>query len=136
MADSAICINPNDKRYKHFKNKKAIIPIINKSIPIIEDKCVNIKFGTGCLKITPAHSFNDYEIGKKYNLKCINILDKDGKINKNSPIYRGEDRFIVRKKILEKLKLNNEIEKIEPHESNIGFSERTNEIIEPRISTQ
>src|SRR5687768_4957951 len=99
MADTAICVNPNDERYKHLKGKRALIPLINRSIPIIEDEYVAMDFGTGCLKVTPAHDMNDYELGKKHNLEVIDILNDDGTLNEKAQIFVGEDRFIARKRI-------------------------------------
>src|SRR4051812_25930109 len=103
MADSAICINPTDERYTHLKGKRALIPLIGRSIPIIEDEYVAIDFGTGCLKVTPAHDMNDYELGKKHNLEVIDILNEDGTLNALAKIYVGEDRFVARKKIAKQL---------------------------------
>ncbi len=136
MADAAICINPNDERYKHLKGKKAIIPLINRAIPIIEDDYVTIDFGTGCLKVTPAHDMNDYELGKKHNLEIIDILNEDGTLNAKAQILVGEDRFIARKKIAKELEEKNYLTKVEEYKSNVGFSERTDAVIEPRLSLQ
>ncbi|MBX2962429.1 MAG: valine--tRNA ligase [Cyclobacteriaceae bacterium] len=136
MADTAICINPNDERYKHLKGKKAIIPLINRAIPIIEDEYVTMDFGTGCLKVTPAHDLNDYELGKKHNLQVIDILNENGTLNEKAIILVGEDRFIARKKIAKLLEEGNHLDKIEDYKSNVGFSERTDAVIEPRLSLQ
>jgi valyl-tRNA synthetase len=136
MADSAICVNPNDKRYKHLKGKRALIPLINRSIPIIEDEYVAIDFGTGCLKVTPAHDMNDYELGKKHNLEVIDILNEDGTLNEKAQILVGEDRFIARKKIAKLLEDKGNLVKVEDYNSNVGFSERTDAVIEPRLSLQ
>lgn len=136
MADSAICVNPTDERYKHLKGKRAIIPLINRSIPIIEDEYVAIDFGTGCLKVTPAHDMNDYELGKKHNLEVIDILNEDGTLNALAKIYIGEDRFIARKKIAKELEAKGFLVKAEDYTSNVGFSERTDAVIEPRLSLQ
>lgn len=136
MADSAICINPNDERYKHLKGKKAIIPLINRAIPIIEDEYVTMDFGTGCLKVTPAHDINDYELGKKHNLEVIDILNEDGALNNKAQILIGEDRFMARKKIAKRLEEGNHLSKVEDYKSNVGFSERTDAVIEPRLSLQ
>jgi valyl-tRNA synthetase len=136
MADSAICINPNDERYQHLKGKKAIIPLINKTIPIIEDEYVTMDFGTGCLKVTPAHDVNDYELGIKHKLAVIDILNDDGTLNTNAQLYIGEDRFIARKKIAKELEEKGFLQKIEEYKSNVGFSERTDAVIEPRLSMQ
>ena len=136
MGDSAICINPNDERYKHLKGKKAIIPLINRPIPIIEDEYVTMDFGTGCLKVTPAHDMNDYELGKRHNLEVIDILNEDGTLNAKAKIFVGEDRFIARKKISKELEEKNFLSKVEDYKSNVGFSERTDAVIEPRLSLQ
>jgi len=136
MADSAICVNPTDERYKHLKGKRAIIPLIDRSIPIIEDDYVSIDFGTGCLKVTPAHDMNDYELGRKHNLEVIDILNDDGTLNEKAKIFIGEDRFIARKKIAKALEEKGYLAKAEDYNSNVGFSERTDAVIEPRLSLQ
>ncbi len=136
MADTAICINPNDERYLRLKGKRAIIPLINRSIPIIEDEYVTMDFGTGCLKVTPAHDVNDYELGKKHNLEVIDILQEDGTLNEKAQILVGEDRFIARKKIGKLLEEGGHLNKVEEYKSNVGFSERTDAVIEPRLSLQ
>jgi valyl-tRNA synthetase len=136
MADAAICVNPNDERYKHLRGKKAIIPLINRAIPIIEDEYVEMDFGTGCLKVTPAHDMNDYELGKKHNLPVLDILNEDGTLNEKAQIFIGEDRFIARKKIAKELEAKEHMAKVEDYTSNVGFSERTNAVIEPRLSLQ
>jgi valyl-tRNA synthetase len=136
MADSAICVNPNDERYKHLKGKKALIPLINRAIPVIEDDYVAMDFGTGCLKVTPAHDMNDYELGRKHNLQVIDILNEDGTLNAKAEILVGEDRFIARKKIAKELEQKGHLSKVEDYNSNVGFSERTDAVIEPRLSLQ
>jgi len=136
MADAAICVNPNDERYKHLKGKKAIIPLINRAIPIIEDDYVAMDFGTGCLKVTPAHDMNDYELGKKHNLETIDILNEDGTLNEKAKVFIGEDRFIARKKIAKELEAKEHLAKVEDYTSSVGFSERTDAVIEPRLSLQ
>ena len=136
MADVAICINPNDPRFAHLKGKKAIIPLINRAIPIIEDEYVDMEFGTGCLKVTPAHDINDYELGVKHKLEVIDILADDGKLNEKAQILVGEDRFIARKKIGKLLAEIDQLEKVEDYKSNVGHSERTDAIIEPKLSLQ
>jgi valyl-tRNA synthetase len=136
MADSAICINPNDERFKHLKGKHVQIPLINRTIPIIEDDYVTIEFGTGCLKVTPAHDMNDYELGKKHNLEVIDILNDDGTLNDKAKIYIGEDRFVARKKIAKELEEKGYLAKVEEYKSNVGHSERTDAVIEPRLSLQ
>lgn len=136
LGDTAICINPKDHRYVHLKGKKAVVPLINRTIPIIFDEYVDMEFGTGCLKITPAHDPNDYELGKKHNLEVINILDASGKLNKNAQLHIGEDRFDVRKSISTELEESGYLIKMEDHINKIGFSERTDAVIEPRLSLQ
>jgi len=136
MADAAICINPNDDRFHHLKGKKAIIPLINKAIPIVEDDYVDMEFGTGCLKVTPAHDINDHEIGLRHNLEVIDIIDDNGKLNEKAQILVGEDRFVARKKIAKLLKEVDQLEKEEDYTNNVGHSERTDAVIEPKLSTQ
>ena len=136
MADAAICINPNDERYFHLHGKKAIIPLINKEIPIILDEYVTMDFGTGCLKVTPAHDLNDYELGIKHHLPVIDILNDDGTLNEKAQILVGEDRFAARKKIAVLLEEAGALEKVEDYKSQIGFSERTDAVIEPKLSMQ
>ena len=136
LGDSAICMNPKDKRYLHLKGKKAIVPLINRIIPIIYDDYVDMDFGTGALKITPAHDINDYQIGDKHGLETIDIIDDDGSLNKNAQLYIGQDRFEVRKQISIDLKKEGFLNKIEDHKNKVGFSERTNAVIEPKLSMQ
>ncbi|WP_164122146.1 MULTISPECIES: valine--tRNA ligase [Sphingobacterium] len=136
MADSAVCINPNDERYTHLKGKTLLVPLVNREIPIIEDEYVDIEFGTGCLKVTPAHDLNDYQLGQKHNLPVIDILNDDGTLNDKAEILIGEDRFIARKKIAKLLEEVEQIEKIEDYKSQVGFSERTDAVIEPKLSMQ
>ncbi len=136
MADSAICINPADERYLHLKGKKVIIPLVNRTIPIIEDEYVEMDFGTGCLKVTPAHDLNDYELGLKHNLPVIDILNDDGTLNQNAAVCTGEDRFVARKKITRMLEESGHLERIEEYKSQVGFSERTDAVIEPKLSMQ
>ena len=136
MADAAICVNPNDERHFWMKGKKVLIPLINKEIPIIEDDYVEMDFGTGCLKVTPAHDAHDYEIGLRHNLPVLDIIDDRGRLNEDAQILVGEDRFEARKKIVEMLKEAGNIEKIEDYTSPVGYSERTNAVIEPRLSAQ
>ena len=136
MADAAICINPEDERYHWLKDKKVLIPLINKEIPIIEDSYVAMDFGTGCLKVTPAHDVNDYEIGMRHNLPVLDIIDDHGHLNEKAQILVGEDRFDARKKIVTMLQEAGNLEKMEDYTSPIGYSERTNAVIEPRLSMQ
>ena len=136
MADAAVSINPDDERYHWLRGKKVLIPLINKEIPIIEDSYVEIGFGTGCLKVTPAHDINDYEIGLRHNLPVTDIIDDHGKLNEKAQILVGEDRFVARKKIEKMLQEAGCLEKVEEYISPIGYSERTHAVIEPRLSTQ
>ena len=136
MADAAVCVNPNDERHHWLKGKKVLIPLINKEIPIIEDEYVEMDFGTGCLKVTPAHDAHDYEIGLRHNLPVLDIIDDHGRLNEDAQILVGEDRFEARKKIAIMLEEAGNIEKIEDYTSPIGYSERTNCVIEPRLSAQ
>jgi valyl-tRNA synthetase len=136
MADTAICVNPKDKRYQHLVGKKALIPLINRAIPIIQDDYVTMDFGTGCLKVTPAHDMNDYELGIKHNLPVIDILNNDGTLNEKAQLFIGEDRFVARKKIVKRLQEQEHLSKVEDYSSNVGFSERTDAVIEPRLSLQ
>ena len=136
LGDSAICVNPKDKRYSHLKDKKAIIPLIEREIPIIFDDYVDIKFGTGALKITPAHDINDYQIGDKHALDIIDILNDDGTLNESAQLYIGKDRFAVREEISLNLQKSGYLVKIEEYQTKVGFSERTNTVIEPKLSMQ
>lgn len=136
MADTAICINPNDLRFDHLKGKSVFIPLINREIPVIEDEYVDMEFGTGCLKVTPAHDLNDYELGVKHKLQVIDILNDDGTLNENAQILVGEDRFTARKMISKMLEVAGSLEKVEDYKSQIGFSERTDAAIEPKLSMQ
>ena len=136
MADAAICVNPNDERHFWMKGKKVLIPLINKEIPIIEDDYVEMDFGTGCLKVTPAHDAHDYEIGLRHNLPILDIIDDHGRLTEEAQILVGEDRFDARKKIVKMLEEAGNIEKIEDYTSPVGYSERTNAVIEPRLSAQ
>ncbi|MBB2145465.1 valine--tRNA ligase [Pedobacter sp. LMG 31464] len=136
MADAAICINPNDERFRHLKGKKVFVPLVNHEIPVIEDEYVDIEFGTGCLKVTPAHDLNDYELGVKHKLPVTDILNDDGTLNELAVILVGEDRFVARKKIAKMLEEAGHLEKIEDYKSQVGFSERTDAAIEPKLSMQ
>ncbi|KQR91879.1 valine--tRNA ligase [Chryseobacterium sp. Leaf180] len=136
FGDTAVCINPNDDRYAHLKGKNVIVPIVNRVIPIIEDEYVDIEFGTGALKITPAHDINDYEIGKKHNLQMIDSLDDDANLNEHGLHYAGKNRFVVRKQIAKELEENNLLLKAEDYNNKVGTSERTGAVIEPKVSVQ
>lgn len=136
LGDSAICINPNDERYQHLKGKQAIVPIANRTIPIIWDEYVDMEFGTGCLKVTPAHDTNDYDLGKKHDLETIDILNDNGTLNENGLHYNGMDRFEVRKAIEKELYDKGYLVKTEDHINKVGYSERTTAVIEPKLSLQ
>lgn len=136
LGDTAICINPNDERFKHLHGKKAFVPLINREVPIILDEYVDMEFGTGCLKVTPAHDINDYELGIKHNLESVDIFNDDGTLNKAAQIYVGQDRFKVRDKITIELQEKEHIVKIEDYVNKVGFSERTDVAIEPKLSMQ
>jgi valyl-tRNA synthetase len=136
LGDSAICINPNDARFKHLHGKQAIVPIVNRTIPIIQDEYVDLEFGTGCLKVTPAHDTNDYELGKKHNLETIDIFNANGTLNAEGLHYEGMDRFEVKKAIEKELYDKGYLVKTEDHINKVGFSERTDAVIEPRLSLQ
>ena len=136
MADAAICVNPADERYHWLKGKKVLIPLINKEIPVIEDSYVEMDFGTGCLKVTPAHDVNDYEIGLRHNLPVLEIIDDHGRLNEKAQILVGEDRFDARKKIVKMLEEAGNLLKVEEYTSPVGYSERTNAVIEPKLSAQ
>ena len=136
LGDTAICINPKDERYHHLKGKKAIVPICNRVIPIIEDEYVDVEFGTGCLKVTPAHDENDKNLGEKHNLEIIDIFNEDASLNSYGLHYEGKDRFVVRKEIAKELKDEGFLIKTEQHINKVGTSERTKAVIEPRLSDQ
>ncbi len=136
LGDTAICVNPNDARYKHLHGKKALVPLINREIQIIADEYVDMEFGTGCLKVTPAHDINDYELGIKFNLETIDVFNENGTLNKNGLHYEGKDRFEVRKLIEKELEEKGYLVKTEDHINKVGFSERTNAVIEPKLSLQ
>ena len=136
MGDTAMCINPNDPKNQHLKGKKVIVPLVNRVIPVIEDEYVDIEFGTGCLKVTPAHDVNDYMLGEKHNLQSINIFNDDATISEAAGMYVGMDREAVRKQIVIDLKEAHLLEKVEDYNNKVGYSERTNVPIEPKLSMQ
>ena len=136
LGDTAICIHPEDGRYTHLKGKRAIVPICNRSIPIIEDEYVDLEFGTGCLKVTPAHDENDKVLGEKHKLEIIDIFNPDATLNEHGLHYEGKDRFVVRKEITNELKDLGHLSKTEPYTNKVGTSERTKAVIEPRLSEQ
>jgi len=136
LGDTAICINPNDDRFKHLKGKNAIVPLCNRVIPIIEDEYVDIEFGTGCLKVTPAHDENDKNLGDKHNLEVIDIFNDDATLNSFGLHYQGKGRFVVREEISKELKEKGFLVKTESYINKVGTSERTKAVIEPRLSDQ
>lgn len=136
LGDTAVCIHPDDERYKHLHGKKVLVPLINREVPIITDTYVDREFGTGVLKVTPAHDINDYELGQKYNLPAIDIFNDNGTLNEKAEIFIGEDRFVVRESIVKKLQEVGQIAKIEEYVNKVGFSERTDAVIEPKLSMQ
>ena len=136
MADAAICVNPADERHHWLRGKKVLIPLIGREIPVIEDDYVEMDFGTGCLKVTPAHDAHDYEIGLRHNLPVLDIIDDNGALNEKAQILVGQDRFEARKNIVKMLEDAGNLEKIEEYTSPVGYSERTNAVIEPKLSAQ
>ena len=136
FGDTAICINPNDERFSHLKGKKAIVPICGRVVPIIEDEYVDVEFGTGCLKVTPAHDTNDKVLGDKHNLEIIDIFNEDASLNSFGLHYQGKDRFVVREEISKELETIGALAKTETHLNKVGTSERTKAVIEPRLSDQ
>ena len=136
LGDTALCIHPDDAKNAHLKGKRVVVPMVNRSIPVIEDEYVDMEFGTGCLKVTPAHDVNDYMLGEKHHLPAIDIFNDDGTLNENGAPYTGMDRFEVRKQIEKDLQSAGLLEKVEPYVNKVGFSERTDVPIEPKLSTQ
>ena len=136
FGDTAVCINPNDERFAHLRGKNVIVPIVNRAVPIIKDEYVDIEFGTGALKITPAHDINDYEIGKRHGLQMIDSLDDDANLNEHGLHYAGKNRFVVRKEIAKELEEKDLLLKAEDYINKVGTSERTGAVIEPKVSVQ
>ena len=136
LGDTAVCVNPNDERYQWLKGKKVIVPLVGRAVPIIMDEYVEMDFGTGCLKVTPAHDVNDYMLGEKYNLPTIDIFNDNGTISEAGGMYIGKDRFDVRKEIVVDLEAAGLVEKIEDYNNKVGYSERTKVVIEPKLSMQ
>ena len=136
LGDSAVCVHPDDPRYTHMKGKRCIIPIVNRSVPIIFDDYIDMEFGTGALKVTPAHDINDHEIGQRHGLETIDILDKHGKLSEAAGFYIGQDRFVVRKQIAKDLEASGYLIKVEDIRNKVGYSERTDAVIEPKLSLQ
>ena len=136
MGDTAVCVNPNDERYLHLKGKNVVVPVVNRVVPIIFDEYVDAGFGTGALKVTPAHDINDFNLGQKYKLPVIDALTQDGKISEAAGAYVGMDRFACRKQIIKDLQEQGLIEKVEEIKNKVGYSERTDAVIEPKLSMQ
>ena len=136
LGDTAVCVNPADQRFHHLKGKQVYVPLINRPIPIIEDSYVDMEFGTGCLKITPAHDINDYEIGIRHNLPSIDIFNDDGTLSEKAQLFVGLDRFEVRKRIMVDLEKQGSLAKVEDYTNKVGYSERTDAVIEPKLSQQ
>jgi valyl-tRNA synthetase len=136
LGDTAVCVNPNDVRYKHLKGKKVLVPMVNRVVPIIQDEYVDMEFGTGALKITPAHDLADYEIGLKYKLEVIDIFNEDGTLSEKAGMFIGIDRFKARELSVKKLEELELLSKVEDYNNKVGLSERTNAVIEPRLSVQ
>ena len=136
LGDTAVCVNPNDERFKHLEGKHVYVPLVERLVPVIFDEYVDMEFGTGCLKITPAHDINDYEIGIRHKLKTIDIFNDDGSLSEKAELYIGKDRFAVRKEIIKDLEAKGHMVKIEDYMNKVGFSERTDEVIEPKLSLQ
>ena len=136
LGDTAVCVHPDDPRYAHLKGKRCIIPMVERSVPVIFDDYIDMEFGTGCLKVTPAHDINDWEIGQRHGLEVIDTLDPDGTMSEAAGFYVGEDRFVVRKKIAKDLEASGHLVKVEDIVNKVGFSERTDAVIEPRLSLQ
>ena len=136
LGDTAICVHPEDERYAHLKGAKAIVPLVNREVPIIFDEYVDMEFGTGALKVTPAHDINDYNLGAKHDLESIEILNDDGTLSEAAQVYVGVDRFEARKKIAKELEENGQLEKVEDIRNKVARSERSKVVIEPKLSTQ
>lgn len=136
LGDTALCVHPEDERFQHLKGKNVIVPLVKRAVPVIFDEYVDPEFGTGALKITPAHDINDYNLGLKYKLDTIDIFNDNGTLNKKAELYIGKDRFVVRKEIVADLEKEGHLVKVEDYVNKVGFSERTNEVIEPKLSLQ
>ena len=136
LGDTALCVHPEDVRYQHLHGRQVLVPLVERPIPVIADAYVDPDFGTGCLKVTPAHDMNDHALGQRHGLEVIDVLNEDGTLSEAAQCYVGEDRFVVRKKIIQQLKDAGLLLKVEPHTHKVGFSERTDAVVEPRLSTQ
>ena len=136
LGDTAVCVHPEDPRYAHLRGKHCFVPLVNRRVPIIFDDYIDMEFGTGALKVTPAHDINDYNLGQKYHLPVIDTLNEDGTMSAAAQLYVGEDRFVVRKKIVKDLEAAGHLVKTEEYSNQVGHSERTDSVIEPRLSMQ
>ena len=136
LGDTAVCVNPADERYQHLHGRQVVVPMVNRAVPIITDDYVAMDFGTGCLKVTPAHDINDYELGKKHQLDTVDVIADDGTMSEAAQFFVGEDRFVVRKKIAQELDKIGALVKADDYVNNVGFSERTDAVIEPKLSVQ
>jgi valyl-tRNA synthetase len=136
LGDTAVCVHPDDDRYKHLKGKFAIIPFVNRKVPIIFDEYITMEFGTGALKVTPAHDINDYQLGVNHQLEVIDTIAANGSMSEAAGFYIGEDRFTVRKKIVKDLEEAGHLVKVEDIKNKVGYSERTDAVIEPKLSMQ
>jgi valyl-tRNA synthetase len=136
MGDTAVCVNPSDERYTHLRGRNVIVPVVNRVVPLIFDEYVDPAFGTGALKVTPAHDINDFNLGQKYKLPTIDTLTPEGKISEAAGAYVGMDRFACRREIIKDLQAQGLVEKVEEIKNKVGYSERTNAVIEPRLSLQ
>ena len=136
LGDTAVCVNPKDDRFRHLAGKRVLVPLVNRSIPVIQDEYVDMEFGTGCLKITPAHDANDYEIGLRHNLEVIDTFNDDGTLSKQAQLLVGADRFEARKQIVPMLEAAGNLVKVEDYNNKVGYSERTDVVIEPKLSAQ
>ena len=136
MGDTAVAVHPDDPRYSALKGQRVLVPLVDRMIPIIFDEYVDQAFGTGALKVTPAHDINDYELGKKHGLDTIDTLNDDGTLNESAQVFVGKERFEARKLVLAKLQELGLLVKTEDYKTNIGRSERTNAVVEPKLSLQ
>ena len=136
LGDTALAVHPDDERYKHLKGKFVVIPIVNRIVPVIFDDYIEMEFGTGALKVTPAHDINDYNLGLKYNLEVVDTIADDGTMSAAAQFYVGEDRFVVRKQIVKDLEAIGNLLKTEDYKNKVGHSERTDAVIEPKLSLQ
>ncbi|MBC6435641.1 class I tRNA ligase family protein, partial [Nostoc sp. HG1] len=136
LGDTAVAVNPNDDRYKHLIGKTVTLPILGREIPIIADEYVDSEFGTGCVKITPAHDPNDFEMGKRHDLQFITVMNKDGTMNENAGEFQGQDRFVARRNVVKRLEADEALVKVEAYRHTVPYSDRGKVPVEPMLSTQ